>query len=90
MTKPEMIAAVAADHGISKALAGRVLDSMTHLMAREIRRGKFVLPDIGIFTLVKRSARVARNPQTGGPVNVPARLDVKFKLAAEMKRRLNP
>lgn len=40
--------------------------------------GEVPLPGLGKFKTVTRPARTARNPQTGAPVQVPARTGIKF------------
>lgn len=44
--------------------------------------------DFGIFSTKIRKARVARNPKTGTPVNVPESRVASFKVGKELKERL--
>ena len=43
----------------------------------------------GSFNLHHRPARIARNPRTGGTVDLPAKVKVHFKPGKEMKDRVN-
>ena len=43
----------------------------------------------GSFETVKKEARVARNPKTGEPVDVPASRVAKFKPSVKLKEAIN-
>ncbi len=43
----------------------------------------------GAFSLHHRSARIGRNPKTGEPVNLPAKVAIHFKPGKEMRERVN-
>jgi len=51
-----------------------------------LKKGEEVsVAGFGIFAVKDRAARVARNPKTGEPVNVPAKRVPKFKPAKALK-----
>jgi hypothetical protein len=50
--------------------------------------GRIELRNFGVFAVKKRKPRKARNPRTGRPVKVPARLVVTFKPGREMEERI--
>jgi DNA-binding protein HU-beta len=80
MTKAELIAAMANDAGITKAAAGKALESYIANVAKELRKsGKLGLVGFGTFTVAKRKARSGRNPQTGDKIKIAAKKVVKFK-----------
>ena len=78
-----------ADHlskktGITKKTANEVMNELAALSYKEARNS-FVLPGIGKLVLVKRKARIGRNPQTGEPLKIPAKRVVKFRVAKACK-----
>jgi len=80
MTKAELIAAMAGDAGITKAAAGKALESFIANIAKELRKsGKLGLVGFGTFAVAKRKARSGRNPQTGDKIKIAAKKVVKFK-----------
>jgi DNA-binding protein HU-beta len=74
------------DRTVSKAEAGRIVDEVTSLVTATLKKGDRVrFPGFGTFRVLKRKARIARNPQTGEPVKVPARTVPRFTPAKELK-----
>ncbi len=91
MTKAQFAARLAEklssrDRTVSRAEAGRIVDEVTSLLTAALKKGDRVrFPGFGTFRVLKRKARVARNPQTGEPVKVPARTVPRFTPAKELK-----
>ena len=80
MNKGELIEAVAKDAGISKALAGKVLDSAIDAITKSLSKGdRVALVGFGTFSVSSRKARSGRNPQTGKEIRIPATKVAKFK-----------
>jgi len=87
MNKGELIDAIAKDARVSKALAGTVLDSAINAVTKSLRKGdRVALAGFGIFSVVRRKARSGRNPQTGRPINIPAKKVAKFKAGAKLAK----
>jgi DNA-binding protein HU-beta len=90
MNKSDLIEAMAADSGISKAAAGKALDSMMSNVKKTLKEGnKLVLVGFGSFDVKDRPARDGRNPQTGATIKIPARKVVSFKPGSELKNSVN-
>ena len=80
MTKADLIDAMAADAGISKAAVTKALGVFMTAVAKELKKnGKLSLVGFGTFSVSKRKAREGRNPQTGKTIKIPAKKVVKFK-----------
>ena len=90
MNKSELVDAMAADAGISKAAAKKALDSMMNNVEKSLKKGGRVsLVGFGSWSVSKRAARDGRNPQTGKSIRIPAKNVVKFKPGAELKNSVN-
>jgi len=86
MTKSQFAARLAERLKVSKAEAARIVDEVTGLVTGALKKGDRVrFPGFGSFRVSKRKARMARNPQTGAPVRVPARTVPKFTASKELK-----
>jgi len=86
MTKAEFIAQLAQETGLTKAGAGQVMDTALEIITRTLKKeGRFPFSGLGIFEVVKRPKRKARNPRTGEAIVVKAHKAVKFKPAKVLK-----
>ena len=80
MNKGDLIDAIAASTGLSKADAGRAVDATTSAIAGELAGGGSVaLVGFGTFSVSHRAARMGRNPATGETIHIDARNVPKFK-----------
>ena len=90
MNKSELVEAMAADAGISKAAAKKALDSIMSNVEGTLKKGGRVsLVGFGSWSVSKRAARDGRNPQTGKTIKIAAKNVVKFKPGAELKNSVN-
>jgi len=79
MTKAELIEKMAKDAAVSKAAAGKALDSFINAVIKSVKKGnKVALVGFGTFFISKRKARTGRNPQTGATMQIAARKVPKF------------
>jgi DNA-binding protein HU-beta len=86
MTKAELIAQVAAETGQTKAAAGSVVETLLTTVTKTLKKeGRFALSGLGVFEVVKRAKRQARNPHTNEPITVKAHKAVKFRAAKSLK-----
>jgi DNA-binding protein HU-beta len=84
MTKSAIAAHLAETVGYSKKQALQTLEEIATLAYKEAKN-TFTLPGLGKLILQDRAARVGRNPQTGEPVQIPAKKVVKFRVAKAAK-----
>ena len=86
MTKAELVEKMAKDADISKAAAGKALDSMIDAIIKTVKKGnKVTLVGFGTFSVSKRKARTGRNPQTGATIKIAARKVPKFSAGKTFK-----
>lgn len=86
MKKIEMIAKLAEEAGISQAATRVVIDGMTSVILKTVKKEKrFAFAGLGVFHLVRRAKRTCRNPQTGEPVKIKARYALTFKPSKSVK-----
>ena len=89
MNKTQLIDAIAADAGITKAQAKKALDSFLDNVASTLKKGgKVTLIGFGTFSTVTRKARVGRNPKTQQKIKIPAKTVVKFKAGSKLEKGL--
>lgn len=85
MNKADLIEAIAKDVDLSKADAGKALDSLTKRITQSLRKGENVtLVGFGTFSVTKRKARTGRNPQTGETIKIKAKKVAKFKAGKDL------
>lgn len=90
MNKTELIDAMAADAGITKAAAKKSLESFLGSVEKTLKKGnKVSLVGFGSWSVSKRAAREGRNPQTGKTIKIAAKKVVKFKAGAELSGAVN-
>ena len=83
-TKTQIIAALAESADISKAQAKAVLESLAQMAYKEAKVG-FTIPGLGKLVVVRRKARMGRNPATGEQIKIPAKKVLKFRIAKAAK-----
>lgn len=90
MNKAELIDAVADAADISKAAAGRSVDTMLEVITESLKKGSTVtLVGFGTFSSRRREARTGRNPRTGEPIQIAASNLPVFKPGKALKDALN-
>jgi len=90
MNKSELIDAMAADAGISKAAAKGALESLMSNVQKALKKGdKVSLVGFGSWSVSKRAARDGRNPQTGETIKIKAKNVVKFKAGSDLSKSVN-
>ena len=90
MTKAELVDFIAEQADLTKADANRALEAMLQGITTGLKKaGKVTLVGFGTFTAKEREAREGRNPQTGEPVHIAARVVPGFKAGNKLKDAFN-
>jgi DNA-binding protein HU-beta len=93
LNKQQLVVALAAQLGRTKAEAARVADALfgaNGVIAAELRRGRKVqLSGFGSFETRRRQARTASNPRTGRTMTIRASAVPVFRAAKALKDLVN-
>jgi DNA-binding protein HU-beta len=91
MTKGQIVTHFASKFVLPKKAAAAIIDEVAALAISETKKaGSFTLPGIGKLVLVKRKARMGRNPATGATIKIPAKTVVKMRVAKAAKDAIVP
>jgi len=89
MTKSQLVERLAKAGGVTKKQAQALMEGLVTTIVGSVKKGEPVkIPDLGTFKKAQSKARVGRNPQTGEPVNIPARKKVRFSVAKSFKEQV--
>jgi DNA-binding protein HU-beta len=90
VNKNELIAAVAAKSGQTKASAEASVNAVFETISKSLKKGDEVrLVGFGTFTVTKRQPFTGRNPRTGAPIKIPAANRPKFTPGKALKETVN-
>lgn len=90
MNKKELIDAIAAKTGKSKADTGLFLENFIGAIGTALKKGdKISLIGFGTFSVAKRAGRDARNPQTGKTIKIAPKTVAKFKVGKTLADLVN-
>lgn len=90
MNTADIAGVVAAEQGLDKAAAKRVIDATLKAITDAAIKGDEVsLPGFGKFKVQDRPAREGRNPATGATLTIAASRKVSFTPAKALKDALN-
>ena len=91
MTKSQIVSHFAKKFELTKKTASGIIEEVAALAVSETKKtGSFTLPGIGKLVLVKRKARMGRNPATGEAIKIPAKTVVKMRVAKAAKEAIVP
>jgi DNA-binding protein HU-beta len=86
MNKANLIEFVATKTNMTKKDAKEALEAVIEGIVDGLSMdNKVTLVGFGTFQLIEKAARTARNPKTGEPIEVPAKIAPKFRASAALK-----
>jgi DNA-binding protein HU-beta len=90
MNKADLVEKMAMDAKITKAAAGRALDSFLDGVTKGLkkRNSKVTLVGFGTFRKVYRKTHMGRNPQTGEKIKIKGRNAVTFKAGKTLRDKV--
>jgi len=90
MNTADLIERVAAEHGVGKDHARKIIDSALAAIAAAAASGEEVaLAGFGRFKVADRPERQGRNPATGEPITIAASKKLSFTPAKALRDALN-
>ncbi|RZI85976.1 MAG: HU family DNA-binding protein [Rubrivivax sp.] len=91
MNKTELIQHLSTKHELSKADAGRILETLLDVIVTTVKKGDAVtIPGFGSFKQHARAARSGVNPSTGAKIKIAAAKLPKFTAGATFKAAVDP
>ena len=91
MNKTDLIQRLADQHQLSKAEAGRILDTLLDTVVASVKKGDAVtIPCFGTFRQHARAARNGVNPSTGEKIKIAAAKLPKFTPGATFRAAVDP
>ena len=91
MTKADLVEQVAdaIGPGVTKKDCALVVDAFLNAVKRALANGEHIeIRGFGTWKVKERKSRMARNPRTGEPVEVPARMVPVFKPSKTIRNRV--
>lgn len=90
MNKSELIDAMSAQSGLTKADADRAYKAFVDVITEEMQKGEQIsLIGFGTFLVRERQARTGRNPRTGENIEIAASKIPAFKAGKALKDAVN-
>ncbi len=90
MNKTDLIGAIAEDTELTKVDCEKAVNSFISIVSDTLAdREKVQLIGFGTYSVVKRKARLGRNPSNGKPIKIKASKAVKFKPGKKLKEAVN-
>ncbi len=89
MNKSDLIDAIAAKSGLTKADSARALDAFTVAVGETLASGeKVTITGFGTFKGTARAARMGMNPASKTPMEIAAHTVISFKAGTGLKSSL--
>ena len=91
MNKADLIDLLASTHSLSKAEAGRILETLLSTIVKTVKKGGSVgMAGFGAFKMQARSARGGYNPATRSKMKIPAVKVPKFSPGTAFRAEVDP
>ena len=76
--------------GFSKILSKKIIDDFFEILIQDmIKFNKIKISSFGTFEIIKKKARIGRNPKTKIEAKILARKTVRFKPSIIIKKKIN-
>lgn len=83
--KPELVAKIAAESGLTKADSAKALDAALNAITSTLAEGDSVtLSGFGTFKVSSTAERMGRNPATGEPMKIAAGKRIGFSAGTKL------
>ena len=90
MNKTTLVERVAKETGVTKSDTKLMVDAITNAIIAELMDGgQVTLPGLGTLYVGSTKEHECFDPGTGGMRQIPRKKQVRFKTAADLKRKIN-
>jgi DNA-binding protein HU-beta len=90
MNREELVTAIAASSGASKATVNKMLTAFINSVTSSLKQGDDVrLVGFGTFSILERKATTGRNPRTGAAIKIPASKRPRFRPGKQLVEAMN-
>ena len=90
ITKKEVVDKIAEKTDVKRSITKTIVQEFLDEIISELAKSnRLEFRDFGIFVVKERAARMAQNPKTLTPVEVPPKRTVKFKMGRLMREGMN-
>lgn len=90
LTKAEIVTKVAAAVGLTKIETEAVINGFIVAINDSLKEGNEIeIRGLGSFRIIERQPRLARNPKTGGKVQLPKRRVPQFRPSKDLRKAVN-
>jgi DNA-binding protein HU-beta len=89
MNRADLMTRIAKDAEITKRQAAKALDALVDGVQEALSKGdSIILMGFGTFSVMSRSPRKGRNPQTGREIFIPASKIAKFRAGKGLREAI--
>ena len=86
VTKTDIINSVYREVGLSKPESAKIVDLVFETIKETLAKGESItISGLGTFSLIDKSSRMGRNPQTGDAMEITERRVLMFKVSTILK-----
>ena len=90
ISKKEVVDKIAEKTDVKQSIVKTIVQEFLDEISSELaKNNRLEFRDFGIFEVKERAARMAQNPKTMEPVEVPPKRKVKFKMGRLMREGMN-
>lgn len=90
LTKAEIVSQVADAVGLTKIETEAVINGFIYIINQSLKDGNEIeIRGLGSFRIIERQPRLARNPKTGGKVQLPKRRVPQFRPSKDLRKAVN-
>ncbi len=90
MNKSEIIESIAESEKIEIEIVKKILSRFFSVIEMKLCANEMInIREFGTFEVRHRNATIRRNPKTGDPVSVPAKVSFGFVASPILKKRIN-
>ncbi len=88
-TKQDLINDISENTGFSLSFSKKLVNDLINIIIDNIKKGDFILKNIGSFKIIDKKERIGRNPKTGKEFIISSRKSLSFTPSKKITQNLN-